>query len=155
MTELVTILGSGVIAGLVAGLVTIRTTERKIAIENITQQRQVWRDKVREKAKCVTQAIDNKSISQLSLLTTEFSHLLNPLEGEDYEIIKLLSKFKEGTYCPEKHSEFVERIALLLKHDWDRAKHEAKPWFYRHSEPKRVLFSDYNPKKDDKNIPLL
>jgi len=45
--DLPTVLSSAVVAGLVAGLVTLRTSERKIAIENITQQRQLWREKIR------------------------------------------------------------------------------------------------------------
>ncbi|NCB82546.1 MAG: hypothetical protein EOM38_09140 [Bacilli bacterium] len=54
--DLSTVLGSGVVAGLVAGLVTLRTTERKIAIENITKQRQLWREKIRAKALETSQA---------------------------------------------------------------------------------------------------
>ncbi|HFD4079247.1 TPA: hypothetical protein ACF3XT_002017 [Vibrio parahaemolyticus] len=141
MEEFAIVLSSGVVAGLVAGLVTLRTTERKIAIENITQQRQIWRDKVRDKAKSVTEAFYNKNISQLSILTTEFSHLLNPLEDEDNKIILLISDFHSGDFCGDKHTEFVKRIALLLKHDWERAKHEAKPWFYRCKEPKRTFYT--------------
>ncbi|WP_162540666.1 MULTISPECIES: hypothetical protein [Aeromonas] len=140
MEEFGIVLSSGVVAGLVAGFVTLRTTERKIAIENITQQRQIWRDKVRDKAKSVTETFDNKNISQLSILTTEFSHLLNPLEDEDNKIINLISGFKSGDFSTDKHSEFVKRIALLLKHDWERAKHEAKPWFFRCNESKRTLY---------------
>lgn len=98
MEEFGIVLSSGVVAGLVAGFVTLRTTERKIAIENITQQRQIWRDKVRDKAKSVTETFDNKNISQLSILTTEFSHLLNPLEDEDNKIINLISGFKSGDF---------------------------------------------------------
>ncbi|OWG18395.1 hypothetical protein KDK82_1874 [Delftia sp. K82] len=34
-------------------------------------------------------------------------------------------------------------MALLLKHDWDRAKREAQPWFYRGNEPLRVPYCEY------------
>ena len=40
---------SSVVAGLVAAFVTIWTTQIKISIENITQERAKWRAKVREK----------------------------------------------------------------------------------------------------------
>ncbi|MBM4869253.1 hypothetical protein [Vibrio parahaemolyticus] len=147
MIEWGTVLGSGVVAGLVAGLVTLRTTERKIAIENITQQRQVWRDKLRVKAKDVTDAFENKSISKLSILCTEFSHLLNPLNDEDREILKILWDFKAGNFSEQKHVEFIERISLLLKHDWQRAKHEAKPLFFVLKEPSIVKYSEFEFKK--------
>ena len=62
--DLSTVLGSGV----VAGLVTLRTTERKIAIENITQQRKVWRDKVREKALETSKAYKDNDVSKLKEL---------------------------------------------------------------------------------------
>ena len=64
------ILGSGVVAGLVAGLVTLRTSERKIAMEHITKQREIWRDKVRTKSADVTTAIESKSLSRLCELYT-------------------------------------------------------------------------------------
>ncbi|MDL2195310.1 hypothetical protein [Shewanella algae] len=42
--DIATVLSSGVVAGLIAGLVSLRTSERQIAIENITKQREIWRD---------------------------------------------------------------------------------------------------------------
>jgi len=66
------IFSSGVVVGLVGALVTLRTTERKISIENITQQRKLWRDTVREKALEVVQAYnnnDNSRIKELGMVT--------------------------------------------------------------------------------------
>ena len=48
--DISTILGSAVVAGIVAGIVTLRISERKISIENVTQQRQEWREKIRKLA---------------------------------------------------------------------------------------------------------
>ena len=132
------ILGSGVVAGLVAGLVTLRTSERKIAIEHITKQREIWRDKVRTKSLDVTTAIESKSLSRLCELYTEFSHLLNPTDAMDIAILDLLKEFKGNNLDSEKHIEFIERVSLLLKHDWQRAKQEAKPWFFLSKEPERI-----------------
>jgi hypothetical protein len=132
------VLGSAVVAGLVAGLVTLRATERKIAIENITKQREIWRDKIRTKSVDVTTSIESKSISRLCELYTEFFHLLNPTDVMDIAILDLLYKFKNNDFNSEKHIEFIERISLLLKHDWQRAKQEAKPWFFYSKEPERI-----------------
>jgi len=137
------ILGSAVVAGLVAGLVTLRTTERNIAMVHITKQREIWRDTIRIKSLAVTTSIESKSISRLCELYTEFFHLLNPTDDMDIAILDLLKEFKENDLNSEKHIEFIERISLLLKHDWQRAKKEAKPWFFSFKEPKRISYKTY------------
>lgn len=138
-----TVLSSGVVAGLIAGLVTLRTSERKIAMEHITKQREVWRDKIRTKSLDVTTAIECKALSRLCELHTEFSHLLNPEDQMDVEILDLLKEFKNNTFDDAKHVEFVERVSLLLKHDWQRAKREAKPWFIFPKEPSRKAYQEF------------
>jgi len=148
------ILGSGVVAGLVAGLVTLRSSERKIAMEHITKQREVWRDKIRTKSLDVTTAIESKSISRLCELHTEFSHLLNPTDNMDIVIVDLLKEFKGTNLDSEKHIEFIERVSLLLKHDWQRAKHEAKPWFFRFKEPERISHETFLAKHKTANKPI-
>jgi hypothetical protein len=137
------VLGSGVVAGLVAGLVTLRASERKIAMEHITKQREIWRNRIRTKSLNVTTSIENKSISRLSELYTEFFHLLNPTDQMDIEILNLLKEFKENKLEEEKHIQFIKRISLLLKHDWQRAKREAKPWFFL-TKIKRIPYEEYN-----------
>lgn len=149
--DIATVLSSGVVAGLIAGLVTLRTSERIIAIENITKQREVWRDKVRSKSLDVTNAIESKNISKLCGLYTEFSHLLNPEDAEDIAILKLLFIFKSGNFEECLHIEFTERVSLLLKHDWERAKREAKTWFFFTKEPERVKYNDFEHQREAAN----
>ena len=48
--DLLDILSSAVISVLVAALITLRTTDRKVRIENITQERAKWEEKVRGKS---------------------------------------------------------------------------------------------------------
>ena len=48
--DLLDILSSAVISVLVAALITLRTTDRKIRIENITQERAKWEEKIRGKS---------------------------------------------------------------------------------------------------------
>lgn len=38
-------------------------------------------------------------------------------------------------------TEFSKRIALLLRHDWDRAKLEASPWPWPFDKTKRTKYS--------------
>jgi hypothetical protein len=141
------ILGAGVVAGLVAGSVTLRTSERKIAMEHITKQREIWRGKIRTKSLNVTTSIENNSLSRLSELHTEFFHLLNPTDPMDIKILDLLKEFKKNNIDETKHLEFIERVSLLLKHDWQRAKREAKPWFFFTREPKRISYEKFNTKE--------
>ena len=120
---------SGVFGGIISALITWRIAERRIEIENITQQRATWRDNIRKKSIEVTSAVRKADKDKLNELYTEFAHLLNPYDLEDVAILDLLSKFKKIEQCDnDSLTEFIERVALLLKHDWERAKREAKFW---------------------------
>ena len=149
--DLSTVLGSGVVAGLVAGLVTLITTERKIAIENITQQRQIWREKVREKAIDVIQAYEKKDKSRLNELYVEFQLILNPENNNDKSILDSLWAMLSEEENKKLPVELSEKLALLLKHDWERAKKEAKFVFVPFRKPKRIAYSEFNKKRHKQN----
>lgn len=124
------ILASTVIAAIVAGLVAAWTAQRKISIENITQDRRFWRGQVREKSLIVHDAIISRNKESLDKLRVEFRAILNPSDEDDVAIISCISLPEEGNEL-ECAEEFAERIALLLKHDWDRVKLEAGPLVMR------------------------
>lgn len=125
---LVELLSSAVVSSLVAALVTLRSGERKIEIENVTQERAKWRDKVRLTALQVHQAAVAGDLLKVAELHLTFELILNPNDGEDNQLLGCIKKL-EGGDAPQSHlPEFSKRVALLLKHDWDRAKLEAKPW---------------------------
>jgi hypothetical protein len=149
--DISTILSSGLLAGLVAGLITLRTTERKIAIENITQQRQVWREKIREKCIEATSAYMAKDFSRLTVLYVEFQVLLNPEDDNDISILDTVWEMSLSNKESDLHIELSEKIALLLKHDWERAKKESKPMWFLIKEPTRNKYSNYNKKRKNAN----
>ena len=149
--DLSTVLGSGVVAGLVAGLVTLRTTERKIAIENITQQRKVWRDKVREKALETSKAYKDNDVSKLKELYVEFQLILNPEDENDKSILDTLWAMQNKDEINDLIIEFSEKLSLLLKHDWERAKLEAKPVWHFWGKPKRKAYDEFNNKRNAKS----
>lgn len=149
--DLTTILSSGVVAGLVAGLVTLRTTERKIAIENITQQRKLWRDKVREKSLEAAKGYKNNDASKLKELYGEFQLILNPEDDNDKSILDTLWQMQNEHKEKDLIIEFTEKLALLLKHDWERAKLEAKPVCHFWGKPKRIPYNKFKNKRDAKN----
>lgn len=146
-----TVLSSGVIAGLVAGLVTISTTERKIAIENITQQRQLWRHNVREKCIETVKAFKNSDSLRIAELYIEFQLILNPLDVNDKSILDTLWDMQSKYDDSKLVVELAEKLSLLLKHDWERAKLEARPIWFRRSEPERISYVDFQHKRSKKS----
>ena len=130
MEYLKIILTSSVVAGLVAAFVAIWTTQVKISIENITQERAKWRNKVRDKALEVHNAIVDKDEKKIGQLKVEFSVILNPSDEQDILIIESI-KIPETGEGLKQSDEFSKRIAFLLKHDWERAKLEAGSIFCR------------------------
>ncbi len=118
------------IVGVFATFITFWSAERKIAIENITQERAKWRNKIRELASCVNKAMFEGDAHKLSVLKNQFRLLLNPCDENDQIIINLISL--EGVDEKEKQADkFSVCVSYLLKHDWERAKLESKPLYRR------------------------
>lgn len=124
------ILTSTLVAAIVAGFVAAWTAQRKIGIENITQDRRSWREKVREKSLTIHDAMISRDKESLDKLRVEFRAILNPKDEDDGGIISCISLPEEGKELA-RAEEFAERIALLLKHDWERVKLEAGPLVMR------------------------
>jgi hypothetical protein len=123
-------INAAVVAAIVAGWVSLRTHARTIKIENITKERADWRDEIRKKALETHQAAEVGNTRRLSELALEFALVLNPLDKEDRPIVALIHQLPYAEGKEKSLTEFGERIALLLKHDWQRAKAEAGsvPW---------------------------
>lgn len=145
-------LSSSVVGGLVAGFVALRKSERKIQIENVTQERAKWREKIRIKSLEVQQAAVAGNAEKLSELHLEFAHNLNPFHQQDNDILAVIVALKNRDTLDIKLPEFTDRVALLLKHDWERAKHEAKPWFFRCCPPKRTSYEELRKIKVNKGV---
>ena len=136
---------SAVLSAMVAALVTLRSSERKIEIEieieNVTQERAKWRDKIRLNALEVHRASVANNAPRLSELHLTFEHILNPLDSEDNGILASICRLNCLAESKAEFAEFSKRIALLLKHDWDRAKLEASPWQWPFNRAKRTKYS--------------
>lgn len=145
------ILSSSVIGGLVASLVSLRSSERRIQIENVTQERAKWREKIRLKSTEVHRAALDNNLQRLAELHLEFALNLNPFHQEDRDILKVIESMRARDTMDAKLSEFSCRIALLLKHDWDRAKHEAKPLLFRWHAPERTSYANFMNKAGEVN----
>jgi hypothetical protein len=137
LLDLAPFLTSAVVAALVAGFVALRSSERKIQIENITQERAKWREKIRSSSLLVHHAATARDNTKLAELNLVFSLLLNPHDTEDKAILASVSNLQNVQDPERRLVEFSGRVSYLLKHDWERAKHEAKPWPFRWCTPSR------------------
>jgi hypothetical protein len=140
--SVVVILSSAVFAAIVAGIVSLRTNARNIKVKNVIVERAKWREKVRAKALEIYSRIsEGKEAGDLYLQT---ALILNPLDQEDRAILRLIRRTQGIESKESTISELTDRFALLLKHDWERAKWESSSILGRRlSCPKRVRFEDF------------
>ncbi len=133
-------LTSAVVAALVGGYVSLVDSERKIQIENVTQERAKWREQIRLNAIKVHKVAIDPDIevrkSSLTELRMVVELLLNPHDPEDVAILRCIEELADCKEPAKRLPELSRRLAFLLKHDWERAKREAKPWWCRHSVKK-------------------
>ncbi len=138
------LLASAVVAALVSAVVGLLSSERRVAAENVIQERKNWRDKIRAlslEVHGMLVSAEEGSDAKLRSLHGQFFLLVNPHDTLDQAILRLISKRD-----PARAEEFIQRVALLLKHDWERAKREASLWrSITERPPARVRFENYTP----------
>ncbi|KAF1073608.1 hypothetical protein [Halodesulfovibrio sp. MK-HDV] len=132
---------TGVLSAGIAALVAGLNVSKTISAQNVTQERKLWRETIRKLTLEVHDALSNGDEQKLLKLRTSFTNLLNLTHYEDR---KLIACIELGGDVGKKQNEFAERISFLLKHDWERVKHEVS--FYSkflYHEPKRVSYDDW------------
>jgi hypothetical protein len=123
-------------------LVSLLTTERRIAIENVTQERAKWREEIRENAETASAAIRLNDTAKRQVMRSKFALLLNPHDREDVGILEALVATTPDAEAQVRA--FTDRVSLLLKHDWERAKREASLWRrILQREPSRFTFREF------------
>ncbi len=143
------IAGAAALVGAIIGAAaSLRNNTRNIRIDNITKERAKWRDRVREIALAVHKDAVKLDPVALEEHHLEFSLILNPTDSEDYAILRLIRHLKSEAN-EGRLTELADRIALLLKHDWERAKWEAKGDSFfpgtldAEVEPKRTTYAQF------------
>jgi hypothetical protein len=137
------LLASTVVAAIVSGIVAVLTSERHLASENVIQERKNWREHVREIAAQVYDAINcgESDANKFRELRAKLALRLNPHDADDQEILALVAP-GDAT----RAEEFNRRVALLLKHDWERAKRDANLMLWLcTAPPARVKFNEHRP----------
>ncbi len=126
------VLSSSVISVLITALFTRTSHAESIALKYITEERAKWRARIKELMSVLSFTINEPSIDMAKIRSTStcLKLNLNPNENEiiDSEIIKTINSLCNiPTY--EKFKKLELQVSFLLKHDWDRAKNEAKITF--------------------------
>lgn len=143
MEPLSIFLSSSVIAALVAALVSLRTNERNIHIENVTQERAKWRNSMRSLADSIIQSAQEDNSTRIGVHCSQLALNVNPFDKEDISLIRAAEKLATSDDKAAQIREFTERMSLLLKHDWERAKREARPWLLKGNEIRRVPYKEF------------
>lgn len=121
----------------VGGILTYFTTLRTLFNQSVVGERKDWRDEVRKITLDVVRAVENCGSRDLTALRHRLAMHLNPRDPEDNAILNC-AILQGGETCDCAVDEFVSRISILLKHDWERAKLEtsfAKKYFVRAHRP--------------------
>lgn len=120
----VALLGSAVAASLITAIFTKAQSDKGAIIDNIIKEREKWRNRLRYLVSDVESCFRNKDSNGIASIKAELMVLLNPHDEEDKGIIKALTKIQDK-WERKDLQEFIERVAYLLKHDWERVKQES------------------------------
>ena len=122
--------GTGAVAGaLVGAFVTWLVAQRGLRAANVLAERTRWRERVRALAAEI--ARDPGASGRRGRLWVQLALETNPLDPADLALVRLARRVgRQPAIAEHDREELVERFALLLKHDWERAKAEAswRPW---------------------------
>lgn len=121
--------GIAVVGGWIGAFFALRKDERGIHIKQITEERTKWRGAMRSLTTEIVNAYGNRSSQTEKHDTLELrarlATNLNPKCEDDNKIIEHFDKLFAGSASDVEV--FTKRMALLLKHDWERCKWESTP----------------------------
>lgn len=122
--------GFTLIAGWLTAFFALRKDERAIHIEQVTKERAKWRDNMRTLTEEIVTIFflkeDKNNKGRISALRSRLTTSINPKDDtHDQAILDHFDRLFDGNGT-DTHV-FTQRIALLLKHDWERVKWECMP----------------------------
>jgi hypothetical protein len=119
------------VAGLIGWFLALRKDERATQIEQITTERTKWRTEIRCLLKDIAESytdISGTKNTKPEMVVVNRAKLvasLNPHDVNDNKIIEHYDLLFKGDKVD--FNVFANRIAILLKHDWERVKWECVP----------------------------
>lgn len=123
-----------VIAGWIASFLALRKDERSVQLEQITKERTKWRDNMRKTTEEIAQLyFDNKVTAAPGKVASLRARLATSINPKDDPSDQLILTHYDEIFAGTKADLDVltERIALLLKHDWERVKWECSPIYFK------------------------
>jgi len=130
----------------------LRKSERDFFGQYVIGERQKWRDHIRDQADAIqfivesigdTPELKKEAAASLRKIRTSIAVRLNPGDADDKDLLNALDDLigkcrTTGSDELVKESKtIIEKISWLLKHDWNRVKHEARPiWHFWKSDEK-------------------
>lgn len=125
----------------VGGFLTYFTTLRTLFNQSVVTERKEWRDEVRKITLEVVQAVENGASRDLIALRYRLAIRLNPKDSDDNAILNC-AILQGGETCECAVDEFVSRVSILLKHDWERSKLETSFLEKHFVQPHRPSFCE-------------
>ncbi|HFG1962967.1 hypothetical protein [Vibrio cholerae] len=117
------ILGSGIFGSLITLLFTRYDKDKSIIIHNVTQERQKWREKIRDLVVDINENSIAGNWKKVTEARAQFQVLINPYDKNDKDIINRLISLEVNKQTSTL-VEINDSISRLLKHDWERVKKE-------------------------------
>ncbi len=121
------LLGSSVIATLISSFVSKLNQDKSNKLKYITKERQKWREEIRVAAVELRRIGKNDNwdgFKTVAEAKTFFQVRLNPYDIEDIELLRLIKEENDGSISTVNLNRLSKAISYLLKHDWERVKHE-------------------------------
>jgi len=117
-------LGAGVISAIIAAFVTKQTSDKSQMLQYIVQERQKWRETLREETQ---QIIFSRNVGEIKKYRTFMEVRLNP--KDDFDLLSKLDEIisainSSSSHVERKWTEYSKLVAKVLKDDWERAKNE-------------------------------
>lgn len=134
-TILPIILGSSLLTALLSSMTSFFKSSRDSKIENITQERASWRERIRNISKNLESSKEvTKTLNEIKLNINPFGQLPRNITNEDEfnlwikEDGYVWDAIKEVESNPSKKNigKIIEALGILLKLDWERSKKEIK-----------------------------
>ncbi|MEL3928086.1 hypothetical protein ACK323_14115 [Aeromonas enteropelogenes] len=117
------ILGSGIFGSLITLLFTRYDKDKSIIIQNVTQERQKWREKIRELVIEINKNSIDGNWQKVTEARAQLQVLINPYDENDKDVIYRLISLEANQEISALR-EINDSISRLLKHDWERVKKE-------------------------------
>lgn len=121
------------LTGWLGSFFALRKDERAVQVEQITRERTKWRDNMRRLTEeIVLTYFENMEVPTLSKIAAHRSRLVTSLNPHCKHDNKLLEHFNSLFSLGKTDIEvFTKRVALLLKHDWERVKWDCTPIYIK------------------------